>query len=557
MLQALAMVCLAAAWLVPNHYFPWNSFYNESTAAVAVLLLSVGLGKGWFAQRLPAPVWVMVAVAAIPALQWTFGLVHFSGDALVSCLYAVGVAAAMGAGYVWARRDCDNAVVGLGTAFLAGSLASSVVAIAQAFEIRLSGIWVMDAISGMRAYANLGQPNNLATLLGMGAAALWALHERSKVNATWAGLASTVLVVAAAATQSRAAFAFGPIVFGFLLFARWRDIPVRTSLGGVVVATAAHWGLTWFLPTVQELMLLAGTDSLALRGSQSLRFALWPMMIEAVGEAPLTGYGWLQVGAAHLAVADRHPITGELWLHAHNLFVDILVWCGYPLGLLLIGALLYWWGSRCWRVRTIEGVAGMAIVTVFGWHSMLELPHHYAYFLLPVGLWAGLVEAETRCEGGRGWFSAKLNLLPLLLGLLMTLAIWKDYAAVEEDYRLIRFENLGIGSLRASQPAPDAPFMSAQTTFLRIARLAPTSGMSAQDLADMEAVTTRYPYGRAMARLGWAWALNGRLPDALVIYEKLRRMHGPAMYGQVKGDLRREVEGGNAGLKPLLDALPD
>lgn len=555
MLELLAMVSLALSWLLPNHYFPWNSFYLESAAAFAVLLITISFGRHWFKVSVPSSVWFVAVAAAIPAVQWMTGLLHFSGDAWVSSLYVMGFAAAIAAGYVWGTLDGEKAAAGLAMTMLAGASLSSVLAIAQAIGIQLSGIYVMDAIPGMRAYANLGQPNNLATLIGFGAAGLLLLRERGSVGGVLAGALLLLLVVAASATQSRSALLFGPIFLAGLLFARRRGVRFITSPWEVGAAIATHWVAMWFWPSVQELLLLSPTESLAERGGQSLRFVLWKAMFVAAGQSPWYGYGWLQVGEAHLAVADLFPPTGELWMHAHNLFVDLLVWCGYPIALLLIAGILYWWASRWRLVATMEHAIGLMVITAFGWHSMLELPHHYAYFLVPIGLWVGLVDSAAASPRSNGPLSVKWNLVPGLAALVMALAIWKDYSTVEEDYRLIRFENLGIGSVRASQAAPDAPFMSAQTAFLRVARMPSIVGMSEATLLEMEAVTKRYPYGRALARLAQALALNGRLQDAVMIYVKIRHIHGEAMYAQVRQDLRREIERGNESLIPLYEAL--
>lgn len=557
MLELLAMCSLTMSWLVPNHYFPWNSFYNESAAALSLLLLTVGLGRRWFQFLNPRSVWVVAMVAVIPWMQWAIGLLHFTGDAWVASLYSLGLAAAIAAGYVWGRSDRQRAALAIAVAMLAGAFASSLLAIAQSLSIHLSGIYVMDTISGMRAYANLGQPNNLATLIGFGAVGLLLIKEQNRISGVLAGAVLAVLVLAAGTTQSRAALMFGPIVLLGLVVAKRRGIQTRTSVWAVAAVSGAHWAVTWGWPAMQRALLLGAPESLAERGGQSLRFVLWPAMLRAVDESPWLGYGWLQVGAAHLSVADRIPATGELWMHAHNLFVDLLVWCGYPLGLLLIGAIVLWWVTRLRAFRTIEGAVGLLVISIFGWHAMLELPHHYAYFLLPVGLWVGLVDSDAP-EGSRCLsLPTACNLVPGAIALLVTLAIWKDYAAVEEDYRLIRFENLGIGTLRASQPAPDAPFMSAQTTFLRVARTPSEPGMSEASLADMEAIAKRYPFGRALARLAWAWALNGRLGDAQRLFVKIRHIHGEALYGQLKQDLRSQVADGNEGLRALAESLPD
>jgi hypothetical protein len=82
-------------------------------------------------------------------------------------------------------------------------------------------------------------------------------------------------------------------------------------------------------------------------------------------------------------------------------------------------------------------------------------------------LWIGLIEWDMK---PRGTSRFALNLLPLALAAALLAGVWRDYPVVEEDFRLMRFENLSIGTLRAKQAAPDAPFLSSLTAFLRFAR---------------------------------------------------------------------------------------
>lgn len=139
----------------------------------------------------------------------------------------------------------------------------------------------------------------------------------------------------------------------------------------------------------------------------------------------------------------------------------------------------------------------------------------------------------------------------------MVLAIWRNYAEVEEDFRLVRFENLKIGSLQAMQPAPDAPFLSSLTGFLRFSRTDPVAGMSASQLALMEAAAKRYPYASSLQRWARALALNGKLPEAQLVFVKLRHMHGERYYRRLSQDIRQRVAEGEAGLQGLAKSLPD
>jgi hypothetical protein len=554
MFELLGLIFLGTAWLVPNHYPPWSSFYNDSCAAVGLLLLMVGLRHRLRLQAPPLVAWVALAVAAIPVIQWSAGLLAFSGDVIVSTLYLVGIALAVATGYAWASADAGTASARLAATTLAAAGVSATLAIIQGLQVAGLGIWMLDPLPGMRPYANLGQPNNLATLIGWGAVAVFLLREQRRLSGGACVALLAVLVFAAGMTQSRTALLFGPVVLLVLLFSRRRGIAVRTSPAAVLGLMAIHWALTLSWPLLRAALGLAAPGGLETRGLGSLRLEVWPILFDALSEAPWRGYGWLQVGAAQLAAAGRHPPVGELWLQGHNLFVDLLVWCGYPLGLGLCAAIVWWYASRLMRVRTLEGLTGMLAATVLGVHAMLELPHHYAYFLIPVGLWIGIVERTT---GAAPVLTPRWTLAPAALALLMLVAVWRDYPQVEEDFRLVRFEGLRIGSVRADRPSPEAPYLSSLTGFLRFARTTAAPGMSTSQLGDMAAVVNRYPYAASMARYARALALNGRVDEGRRLFAEIERIHGSKFYRSLRQDLAERIEQGETGLQPLAQSLPE
>jgi hypothetical protein len=546
--ELLACVALAGAWLIPNHYPPWTSVYNEALAGIGLALLLVARIRYWTSSALPNSVWIIFSVAAIPGLQWTLGLLHFSGDVWVSSLYMLCLSVGIAVGALRSQASAKNAAVLLsGATFLSASVSSLFVAL-QALHADFSGVWSVYTGSAGRPAANLGQPNNLATLLGFGAVSLLLLREHRKVGSAVAAIMLTILLVGAAFTQSRTSLFFGLVVFAGVWLAKKRGVPFKTDLSTVAIATLLHWALMLAWPTLQATLLLSGSaDSMAQRGLETPRLQMWPMLLHAASLSPWYGYGWLQVGAAELAV-------GELWLHGHNLFLELVLWCGYPLGLALVAVILYWYVTRLGRVRTVEGVVGMLIVSVFGVHAMLELPHHYAYFLIPLGLWIGQVETSI---GSRQDIPAGLVALPVALAALIAFAVLRDYPAIEEDFRVVRFENLRIGSVRATHTAPDAPFLSSLTGFLRFARMKPAAGMSTEALATMQFATERYPYAPSLARLAAAWALNGRLDDGTQAFLKIRKMYGEGTFRRLRTELRNRIEEGQTALTPLYASLPE
>lgn len=548
MLEIGAMTCLALAWLVPNHYPPWNSFYNETASAVGLLLLVIAIIRRSSIGIFPTSAIAILLVAAVPWAQLVFGLLRFSGDAWVASLYLCGFAIAIAAGNWWSAEDRRRHAEMLAWTMWLPALVSASIALCQGLQVNAMGIWTLDAVPGMRAYANLAQPNNLATLLGFGAVGLLLLVEKSRLGTFASATALFPLLLALALTQSRTALLFGPLVWVAVVWGKRKCLITKVRPAAVGLITLLHWVMVWNWPLLQKSLLLTTQLSLAERSTGSLRFRIWPMLLDAVSLSPWHGYGWLQVGEAELAVAERHPVAEELWLHGHNVFLELVVWCGYPLGLLLCAAIVYWMINRMKGINDKEGLVAACIIGVFGLHCLFELPHHYAYFLIPVGLWAGFMEPADKTSKLRLKVE---SLLPIGLSLLLMIALWKDYPAVEEDFRLMRFEALHIGSIKAKEPAPEAPFLSTLTAFLRNSRTVPRQGMTSDELERMAAVTKRYPYAAVLFRYAVALALNGRGDEAALMLVKLRHIYGDAVYAPYGRMLYERVEAGESSLAAL------
>lgn len=551
----LAFVAMVAAWLIPNHYPPWTSFYNDACMGLALffVVLSVARIRPIVVPRIA---WAVAALALIPWLQWAIGLLKFSGDAWICTLYVLGFATAIAAGFMATRASPRTYGELMACSVLVAAILSASLAFMQSLEVWGLGIWIGEIATGMRASANLLQSNNFATLLAWGAVGLLMLREMGWLGRGTSALLLAVLLAACALSQSRTSLAYGPVFLLGMALARRHGVVFKTRLSTVAIATAVGWALIFATPSFMSHVELTALQTVSERGSGSLRWQVWPILADGLAQRPWTGYGWLQVGAAELASADKFAPTGELYLHAHNLFFEMVLWCGYPLGLLIVAVMIWWFVSRWMRVATVESAAAMIAVTILGAHGMLELPYQYAYFLLPAGLWVGLVEAQRVRAMGRG--SAWNAALPAATFALFLAVCW-DYPAVEEDFRLVRFETLHIGRLRAAQPAPDAPFLSSLTAFLRFSRMTPAPGMNEQQLTFMVDEAKRYPYAASLYRVAVSLALNGRPEEARQWFLKTRYIHGEALYKRLKQNLRDanlEAEGRQPALLTLQNSLP-
>jgi hypothetical protein len=242
------------------------------------------------------------------------------------------------------------------------------------------------------------------------------------------------------------------------------------------------------------------------------RIFAWKMFIHASYQQPFFGFGWGPLAGASFLVVEQYPGQPGLFLQAHNLILDIILWNGYPLGLLIVSIILWWVWRACTLMRTFGQLHLLAFLVVLGTHAMLEYPLQYAIFLLPFGLVVGVLHVdlgmEVVCEG-RPWQWASL-LLIAALALFVTI---KDYFRVENSFYGLRFESKKIKTDIPSAP-PEVFALTQFRDHLLLARNIPQSGLSTSDLRWMTDTVNTLPSYLVMYKLAANLALNGRAEDA-------------------------------------------
>jgi hypothetical protein len=326
-----------------------------------------------------------------------------------------------------------------------------------------------------------------------------------------------------AMTGSRTAWLTIAMLVPTVVWARDR-LALRTSrtaalcLGAVFVA----WVVAW--PAVNELLLLAPGRTLADQARAGPRPLFYSTMADAISRQPWFGYGWEQGLVAQITVIDDHPAGGRLMGNSHNLVLDLLVWNGVPLGLLITG-LLAWWGVR--HARACRDATSLFLLTAIGGvtvHAMLEYPLSYAYFLLPIGLMVGALDAISP---GRCWFGLPRAATVLAAGAATALIalVTADYLKIETNTEVLRMEVARIGTHRITSQAPDLVLLTQWHEYLRFARVAAHPGMTDAELLSMGDVVERFPYASALREYAVANALNGQPALAGTILTRLCKLH--------------------------------
>ena len=515
---------LSLCWLLPVHFPPWSTFPADSWAAIMSLVATGAL----VVRRREKLVWhsfpcLVAALALLPWLQFFTGLLPYGGQAWMSSAYLLGLLLTVLVGANWELITPKQLVHGL---FLAIGIASVVSVGLQLYtwlgqaEDGALGLWSLGQV-GSRPSANLGQPNQLATLLIWGLmACLWAFLHKLLASPS-ALFTASFLLLGLAMTQSRT----GLLAATTLLLAVWFWKRVWPSQKLPFAATGLYFVFLLYAPLLRWLdgALLLGQESIRVRLSQQneIRFTAWQLFSRAIMERPMFGYGWTEATSAQMAVAEQFPGLGVLFSHSHNLFLDLLLWCGLPVGLMVTVFLIRWFWYKFVSIRQSEDAVLFMLVLAVGIHALLEFPLQYAYFLLPTGLVIGVLNARL---GARViWVSPRWILAGLFLTAALVLGITlRDYAKVDTSYSQLRLEQSLLGQGRPPMGGPPEVWtLTHLREWINMARAKPHAGMSQQALIDIDAIVVSYPSRSSVYQLAVALALNGEPEKARAWLAKL------------------------------------
>ena len=296
--QRLRLACatvLVAAWLAPNHYQPWLAAHSEFMAALSVALLGASTLQRSIPRNLlsvPSATGFFLLLAVIPICQLATGEIYFVGDAWVAVLYLTCMAFAVQWSDQACRADMGSWPTCFAAALLCGAVLSSLIAVTQQWQTDTGplSLFIAQVPPGGAPFANLAQPNHLATLLALGLAGALFLFETKRISAGLALSLALLLILVLVMTQSRTAILLLAVAIGWHL-AEAKRLALRTPRA-LLVAMTFLWGLlflTW--PKMVEGMHFAIARSTASRLTAGPRTVIWPQLWDAVLRAPWSGYG--------------------------------------------------------------------------------------------------------------------------------------------------------------------------------------------------------------------------------------------------------------------------
>ena len=540
---AVGVVFFLLSWLAPNHYPPWVGFHNEAAMFLALILFFAGSLTAQKSVHLPAFIQVFFAsLIGLIWVQWASGLISYSGDALVSSLFLTGVGFAwwLGVRTVFVSDEGERMLVLAAILMVVAACASSGMAGLQWLSHE-KDMWFFIAERGTnRPYANLAQPNLLATLLVMGFVFAYLLYLRRHLQTWQLSAIAAWLSFGLIMTESRAGL-LSSLCLGIFFLIRVRP---AWRVGGWRVI-AMWWGLLLiFIGLWRSLNEFLGL--LPIRHSviavDDERLAIWKQVIAGIAEAPWFGYGWRQTGTAQRAGVELVP--GNLPTdYAHNIALDVLAWAGLPLGILLL-LLGVWWVLR--TIRDLKNSTEFLLFSAtipFLVHSMVEFPFAYAFFLFPISWIFGFLHArqmprQFRAMSAENRFEKLLPIVGLLSFAILCGLVTKEYLAAEEDFRIMRFEMRKVGARPVDYQAPRLMLLTQLDDLLKIGRLNPIRGMSQIEIERLRKANLSRHWGALDVKYMVALGINGQPAEATKQLREIRALYGPEFYRLVSSELR-------------------
>jgi O-antigen ligase len=536
---SFGIVLFAFSWIAYDHYRPWVNFHSEALALAGIwlLLFSHRANLSNRVTLIPCSALFLLAVAVLPWIQFFSGVALFAGDALVSSMYLFALVAAVWLGYSYQQISpkSTNEIIAFFYVLWFVALISAAIGLLQ--WLNLQGpltVYVVQTDAGERAMGNLGQPNQLATLLLMGIICLAWTYERKYIGGFGLIVGVAFMTMGLVFAQSRAGM-MSAAVAGIFMIWKSHSIRVRIAPWHLLFWLLAYAAAVLLLPLLSEILLMGESRSMNPE-VDSARLTIWRQILSGIAQSPWVGYGWNQTPTAH--AAGSLAVPGSLtFTNAHNIVLDILAWNGVPLGLLLTGACSYWFVSRMKGAVQSNAVYAMACLLPIAVHSMVEFPFAYAYFLLAAGVMVGIVEA---CHVGIKTFRVSLRWMGTILAVWFVLGSYMvyEYFLIEDDSRIVRFENLRLGQTPAEYKVPDIWMLSHMGAMLKAARQQALPGMSADDLENLRKVSLRFSYGSLHLRYALALGLNGNASGATQQMVVIRSMYGEAYYQAAVSVLR-------------------
>lgn len=529
LVSALIVILCVLGYVQPFHSTPWPSAMNDAL----FLILGLIVVTEWVLSNRNNGIWLSrVDVFVILMLCVHIVYFEFFSDGKSSLPYIVFA----GVSYLCFKVCREHVRIALIFGVFVAAVITAIFGLGQWLGVWQQfdsyQVWMVSAEPGTRLKGNVSQPNNAASLLIWGVISAVILSSQVKrclsesvVGNLSQGLITSVVILmtlASAATLSRTA-TLGFFCIILVVFV-WRRYLTRHEFVLISFAFFLHLISLMLIPSIstwlfdEPLVGMYGGKGF----SDSARINAGKVFYLAIVENPWFGYG---VGGVTSAFVENSTVLqsfGMYFANTHNLYIDFLVWFGFPFGLYLIyksvKLLFYAWG----RIDSSDRVLKFCLVLVVVIHSMLEYPLHYAYFLIPFVI----IASEFYIEKSGFLYLSRAGVLVGIIffaGSFIVLSL--DYLTAEKSIRQARVELSITGRSKLDGGSRIYVIKELRDVDAMI-RTGVVVGMTAEQLELFDRATMQYPMKSLIVKSITAFDLNEKFDRSAYWRERYRSIYG-------------------------------
>lgn len=525
----LSVLLLILAWLIPFHKTPWPTFSSE----ILTFLSASFLILSFYTQKIdiPRPQLLAIPLLSIPLIQLATGHILYASNAILCFAYILVFWCMVIAGFNLSKdvKQRERVFSIFSVVLLLVGLISSVIAICQWLNLSSYFSPWMYTFKGNRPYANLAQPNNLATLLSVSLLACLYFYEKRIIKNIYLVPYSILLMFSIALTQSRTSWVVCLFILVYLSIKQYHTKP-RFGWVKLISWAGLFVVLISTLPMIQQWVAsilnqnMVETASVIERASSGyLRLDMWSQLGVALSQQPWFGYGWNQTGMAQIAAFDVHP-SHEWYKSAHNIVFDLLIWNGVILGsiiVLYLTAWLYWLNQG---VKDTVSIVATLMVCAILIHGMLEFPLHYAYFLLPAGFLLGVIQAQYR-NLASVQVSGKYGVLIAILTIVGSMVSVRDYVVYKQQ-SVIAGQKKPLTDAQQNVMQKEIWLLTQFKERVWWIELNPKTKMNKTELAHLERMVANLASKYDLYKYAQVLAFNGKADEAKHQLWILETLHG-------------------------------
>ncbi|AMO97241.1 O-Antigen ligase family protein [Collimonas fungivorans] len=402
-LALLGLLCLLP-FIQPFHEAPISSLFAEWQAFLILwtaLLIASFHGRKITPLVIPKIALSSVFLLVFLMFQFVIRPPEYLQQVLLPICYVISLYGAFQLGY-WLRQHdlVERCIVWLAAFFVFGAVYTVIVQFIQLLWQDFSRMpFMIPRLAGYNPYGNIGQTNHVATYLAIGWAAAHYLFSGGRFPLRLYLPLIFLLFAGIVLTGQRSGFIY--VVCLSILFWRFpmkRNASADSSHRSVWFCAVpfAYLALSYLMHAALHYMGSEFTSaSQRLNSGWDERLKLLQIGWSLFLEHPWMGIGWGRLVSYEFLKADVLPTLPAN--HVHNLILQLLAETGVFCTVVVLSIVVLWSLRFLKFVASPEKQFVLGVAIVLGMHSMAEYPLWYAYFLLPLGVLAGMFETGVVC----------------------------------------------------------------------------------------------------------------------------------------------------------------